>query len=101
LVINSETMSSTTSARPANPHSHRTCRECRRAHGTTGPFVILQFPEPTDRAVVYVETLAGDIYLEEHADVDRYTLAFDRLLAAALHPDDSVRLIERAAAEMT
>jgi Domain of unknown function (DUF5753) len=27
--------------------------------GTTGPFVILGFPEPTDPAVVYVETLAG------------------------------------------
>jgi len=65
--------------------------------GTTGPFVILDFPEPTDPAVVYVETLAGDIYLEQHADVDRYILAFDRLLAAALHPDDSVRLIEQAA----
>jgi transcriptional regulator with XRE-family HTH domain len=65
--------------------------------GTTGPFVVLDFPEPADPAVVYVETLAGDIYLEQHADVDRYTLAFDRLLAAALHPDDSVRLIEQTA----
>jgi transcriptional regulator with XRE-family HTH domain len=69
--------------------------------GTTGPFVILNFPEPTDPAVVYVETLAGDIYLEERADVNRYTLAFDRLLAAALHPDDSVRLIEQVASTMT
>lgn len=69
--------------------------------GTTGPFVILDFPEPTDPAVVYVETLAGDIYLEERADVNRYTIAFDRLLAAALHPDDSVRLIQRVAAAMT
>ena len=69
--------------------------------GTTGPFVILNFPEPSDPAVVYVETLAGDIYLEQRADVDRYTLAFDRLLAAALHPDDSVRLIEQAATAVT
>ena len=69
--------------------------------GTTGPFVIIDFPEPTDPAVVYVETLAGDLYLEERADVDRYTLAFDRLLAAALHPDDSVRLVQQAAAAMT
>jgi hypothetical protein len=30
--------------------------------GTTGPFVILDFSQPTDPAVVYVETLAGDIY---------------------------------------
>ena len=65
--------------------------------GTTGPFVILDFPEPTDPAVVYVETLAGDIYLEESSDVNRYTLACDRLRAASLHPDDSVQMIERLA----
>ncbi len=69
--------------------------------GTTGPFVILDYAHVTDPAVVYVETLAGDIYLEERSDVDRYTLAFDRLVAAALHPDESVRLIEQAAHAMT
>ena len=51
--------------------------------------------------MVYVETLAGEIYLEERTDVNRYTLAFDRLLAAALHPDESVQLIEQAADAMT
>ena len=40
--------------------------------GTTGPFVILDFTEPTDPAMVNVETLAGDIYLEERSDVNRY-----------------------------
>ena len=69
--------------------------------GTTGPFVILDFEELTDPAVVYVETLAGDAYLEERSDVNRYTLAFDRLVAAALYPDESVRLIEQAAHAMT
>ena len=69
--------------------------------GTTGPFVILDFEEPADPAMVYVETLAGDIYLEERSDVNRYTLAFDRLLAASLHPDDSVQLIEQAASTLT
>jgi transcriptional regulator with XRE-family HTH domain len=69
--------------------------------GTAGPFVILDFPEPTDPDVVYVETLAGDIYLEERADVSRYILAFERLLAAAMHPDDSVRLIQQVADTMT
>jgi transcriptional regulator with XRE-family HTH domain len=69
--------------------------------GTTGPFVILEFPEATDPDVVYVETLAGDIYLEASSDVDRYTLAFARLLAAALHPDDSVRLVQQAVDTMT
>ena len=69
--------------------------------GTTGPFVILDFEEPTDPAMVYVETLAGDIYLEECSDVNRYTLAFDRLRAASLPPDDSVRLIEQVASTLT
>jgi DNA-binding XRE family transcriptional regulator len=65
--------------------------------GTTGPFIILDFPEPADPALVYVETLAGDIYLEARDGVDSYNLAFDRLLAAALHHDDSMRLIQQAA----
>jgi transcriptional regulator with XRE-family HTH domain len=69
--------------------------------GTNGSFVILDFPEPTDPEVVYVETLAGDIYLEEHADVNRYSIAFDRLLAVALSPDDSVRLVEQAAGALS
>jgi hypothetical protein len=69
--------------------------------GTAGPFVILDFPDPSDPAVVYVETLAGDIYLEERTDVNRYIIAFDRLVAAALHPDDSERLIEQAASTMS
>src|SRR5580692_8099180 len=69
--------------------------------GTTGPFVILDFHETTDPAMVYVETLAGDIYLEERSDVNRYTLAFDRLVAAALHPDNSVQLIEQVTSTLT
>jgi hypothetical protein len=44
---------------------------------------------------------AGDIYLEECPDVNRYTLAFDRLVAAALHPDESVQLIEHVATSLT
>ncbi|MCL2583545.1 MAG: DUF5753 domain-containing protein, partial [Streptosporangiales bacterium] len=68
--------------------------------GTSGPFVVLDFPEATDRSVVYVETLAGDIYFEDGADVERYTIAFERLQAAALHPDESVRMIRQAADEL-
>ena len=68
--------------------------------GTIGAFVILDFEEPTDPAMVCVETLAGDIYLEERSDVNRYTLAFDRLVAAALHPDDSAQMIERLASTL-
>ena len=52
------------------------CRCTRRDHGS------VRHPGlrgATNPAMVNVETLAGDIYLEERSDVNRYTLAFDRL----------------------
>ena len=71
------------------------------AHAGTGPCIILEFPDPEDRAVVYLEAQAGDVYVEDPAEVERYAIAFDRLRAVALSPDDSVRLIERMAREAT
>ncbi|WP_406312141.1 helix-turn-helix domain-containing protein [Streptosporangium sp. NBC_01639] len=65
--------------------------------GTSGSLVILGFPEPTDPHVVYVETLTGDLYLEKHSDVAAYSIAFERLCATALSPDDSMGLTRRAA----
>ncbi|WP_067639250.1 helix-turn-helix domain-containing protein [Actinomadura latina] len=71
--------------------------KCGAHAGATGPFVILGFAEPTDPNVVYLETIPDGIYLERASDVEAYMLAFDHLLAAALHPDDSVALINRVA----
>ena len=68
--------------------------------GTTGPFIILGFAEPTDPDVVYVETVPEGLYLDEAPDVARFTIAFERLLATALSPDDSVSLIRRAAKDL-
>lgn len=65
--------------------------------GTTGPFVVLDFDEPTDPAVVYLETIPEGVYLERGEDVRAFRIAFDRLLAVALPPDDSVSLIRRVA----
>ncbi|MER6817694.1 helix-turn-helix transcriptional regulator [Spirillospora sp. NPDC000708] len=65
--------------------------------GTSGPFVILGFDQPTDPSVVYLETIPEGVYLEGASDVAAYILAFDRLLAAALHPDESISLIQRVA----
>lgn len=63
-----------------------------------GPFSILDFPEPgLDPTVVYLENQAGSVYLEEDAQVDRYSQTFDHLIARALSPEDSVRMIGEAA----
>jgi transcriptional regulator with XRE-family HTH domain len=69
--------------------------------GTTGPFVILGFPEPSDPDVVYLETIPEGLYLDDRQDVARFILAFERLLAAALHPDRSIDLIQEAADALT
>jgi transcriptional regulator with XRE-family HTH domain len=66
-----------------------------------GSFIVLGFPEPTDPDVVYLESQAGSLYLEETPPVERYTLMFDHLIAKALDPDESRRLIAEVAEELT
>ena len=66
----------------AGPHS-----------ATTGEFTILGFPELIAPDVVYLENMTSDLYVEREADVYRYAMAFDRLRAIALGPDDSAALI--------
>lgn len=65
-----------------------------------GPFVILGFPGPTDPDVVYLEEQTGGLYLEKKHEIERHTLAFDHLRAAALHPNESRRLIGRVRDEL-
>jgi transcriptional regulator with XRE-family HTH domain len=67
--------------------------------GMEGPFLILGFPEQADPDVVYVDNTTAGIYLEEPAEILRYTLMFDHLRAAALSPDDSLHRIAKVAAE--
>ena len=61
--------------------------------GMEGPFLILGFPEQADPDVVYVDNTTAGVYLEEPAEILRYTLMFDHLRAAALSPDDSLTRI--------
>lgn len=46
-----------------------------------------------NRAVVYLENMTSNLYVEREAEVFRYTLAFDRLVSLALGADESVSLI--------
>jgi hypothetical protein len=67
--------------------------------GTNGAFQIMEFPQPTDPDVVFMENFTGSLYIEREPDVYRYTLIFDHLRAKALDPDDSRRLIAEAAVQ--
>ena len=64
---------------------------CGAHAGHDGPFSILEFPNRSDSEVVYVESMAGPIYLEKDREVRARAEAFDRLRAAALPPEASAR----------
>jgi hypothetical protein len=55
----------------------------------------LDFP-----SVVYIENLTGGLYLDEAAEVERYSLVLDHLRATALDPQESVALIRRVIGDL-
>jgi transcriptional regulator with XRE-family HTH domain len=65
--------------------------------GLDGPFMIIRFPEPTDRDMIYFEHTDWEHYLDDPKAIALYLTLFDHIRAAALKPDDSTkRLIDRA-----
>jgi DNA-binding XRE family transcriptional regulator len=67
---------------------------------SSGAFSVLEFPERTDVDVVYLETVAGIIFLEKEKDVRERAEVFDRLRAAALSPKASVDLALRMSRDL-
>jgi transcriptional regulator with XRE-family HTH domain len=65
--------------------------------GMPGAFVFMEFKDELDPELVYVDTLAGDIFLEADDDIRRYRAMFDHLRAGALSPPDSAKLIASVA----
>ena len=49
--------------------------------------------DPADRELVYVDTLAGDLFLEAEADLSIYASMFDHLRAIALSPTRTAGMI--------
>ncbi len=65
-----------------------------------GSFVVLDFHEPADPELVYVEGIAGDDIVEGHNEIRRFGVMFDQLRAMALSPRDSAVLVAEAAAQL-
>lgn len=61
--------------------------------GMHGAFAIMDFPDDADPDVVYIESMAGGLYLEKPTELRRYADIFDQLRAAALSPSDSQDLL--------
>ncbi len=68
--------------------------------GMPGSFVQMSFPDVEDPEIVYIDSMAGDLFLEADAEVRRYSTAFDNLRAVALSPENTVALITAVAKEM-
>jgi hypothetical protein len=54
--------------------------------------MLMEFPAP-DPALVYIETRAGNLFLEKPEEVDLYRIDFEQLIAQALSPADSLKMI--------
>jgi transcriptional regulator with XRE-family HTH domain len=67
--------------------------------GMPGSFIVLNFAD--DPTVVYVDSMAGDLFIEEEADIRRYTAFYEHLRAVAAHPTTSVRLIRKLSERLT
>ena len=68
--------------------------------GATGSLTILEYVDTGDPDVLYVETPAGSMYVEEDRDVKRNYRAFAHLIALALSPRGSMDLVAKYAADL-
>ncbi|PLW74271.1 helix-turn-helix domain-containing protein [Streptomyces sp. SCUT-3] len=66
--------------------------------GLGGAFSLMEFE--ADDPVVYVESQAGNLYLQKRPEVRRFVSTLDLLRAMALAPDDTRALLRDAAEEM-
>lgn len=68
--------------------------------GVAGSFTVLRFADAADAPAVYVETVAGEFYVEETDEVEAYSSAFEVLKAKVLGQEDTIAVIAAAAATM-
>ncbi|MFI9010712.1 helix-turn-helix domain-containing protein [Actinosynnema sp. NPDC053489] len=61
--------------------------------GMPGQFIVMDFGDPLDTDLIYIDGPAGEIFLESEADIERFRADFDQLVAVAGSPDDSLALI--------
>jgi transcriptional regulator with XRE-family HTH domain len=66
--------------------------------GINGPFYLLDFPGE-DPPTAYVDSPAGNIFLDKPHQVRRWSEAFDQLRAEAISPSDSREMIATLSAE--
>ncbi|WP_150236402.1 helix-turn-helix domain-containing protein [Nocardiopsis quinghaiensis] len=61
--------------------------------GASGSFVILDFPGAAMDPIPYIETVAGDLYLEKRSDIETCEATWSYLKSQALRPAESVATV--------
>jgi transcriptional regulator with XRE-family HTH domain len=64
--------------------------------GVLGAFVVMDFPDP-DPPIVYIDTMAGELFIEKETDVEQYRTTYQQLIALALSPPESLKMVTQAA----
>ncbi|MGV9595125.1 helix-turn-helix domain-containing protein [Streptosporangium sandarakinum] len=60
--------------------------------GMLGSFIVLKFA-PDNPDVVYIDSMAGDLFLDKEADIQRYNYMYEHLRAIALSPAETLALL--------
>lgn len=68
--------------------------------GIDGSFTVLEFSDPSEPRIVYLDRMTDSEYLDGLRDVAAYRHAHKRLAASALSPDDSREMISRLLKEL-
>jgi transcriptional regulator with XRE-family HTH domain len=69
--------------------------------GMTGPFIVLEFPNPSDDDLVFLEVATGNTLSRDDPEVtSEYVGRFYQLEDIALSPQDSITLIDDAIAQL-
>jgi transcriptional regulator with XRE-family HTH domain len=69
--------------------------------GMTRPFVLLEFPSPTDTDVLYLENADGELITKDAVKtIEQYHEDFEGLRELTLGPADSIKYLNKCADEM-
>jgi hypothetical protein len=62
---------------------------------SNGSFTLLEFADDDDPSIVSVDSLITTLYRDGQREVGAYQLAYERLCALAMSPEDTVALLQR------
>ncbi len=68
--------------------------------GVNGPFTVLEFPDPGDPRIVYLDWMTDSDFLTGLREIAVYRHAHERLRAAALSPNESREMISGLSEEL-